>query len=76
MVAFLEYSPAVLMGDFNMDRRHPALRDYLARGNVVDALGETLARDDPGRIDWILCRGVTARRDGGLRRLGSSLVLV
>lgn len=57
MREFLKYSPAVLLGDFNLDRNHPAMIEYLARNDVIDALGETLDDDNPARIDWILCRG-------------------
>lgn len=64
MREFSKYSPAVLMGDFNMDRSDPVLLAYLARDDVTDALGETLGDDDPGRIDWILCRGVKPVRGG------------
>lgn len=64
MTEFLVHSPAVLMGDLNMNRRHPALRAYLEHDGVIDALGETLDDDDPDRIDWILCRGVTPLRGG------------
>jgi endonuclease/exonuclease/phosphatase family metal-dependent hydrolase len=64
MREFLKYSPAVLMGDLNMSRSEPALLEYLARADVTDALGEVLDDDDPGRIDWILCRGVAPLRAG------------
>lgn len=64
MNEFLRHSPAVLMGDFNMTRQHPSLSEYLARVDVIDALGETLDVDDPTRIDWILCRGVNVKRGG------------
>jgi len=64
MEEFLVYSPAVLMGDLNMSRRHPVLRAYLERDGVIDALGETLDEDNPDRIDWILCRGVAPLRGG------------
>ena len=64
MREFLKYSPAVLMGDLNMGRDNPALRQYLAREDLIDALGEVLENDDPARIDWILCRGVKAVRGG------------
>lgn len=64
MREFFKYSPAVLMGDFNMDRTDPAMLEYLARDDVSDALGETLDDDSPARIDWILCRGVKPIRGG------------
>lgn len=64
MREFVKYSPAVLMGDFNMERNDPAMLQYLTRGDVIDALGETLDDDDPARIDWILCRGVPPVRGG------------
>lgn len=59
MREFIKYYPAVLMGDFNMDRAHPVLSKYLARDDIVDALGQGLDGDDPQRIDWILCRGLS-----------------
>jgi len=58
MEEFLQRSPAVLMGDFNMNREHPAMREYLERDDITDALRECLENDDPRRIDWILCRGL------------------
>ncbi|HSH41017.1 MAG TPA: endonuclease/exonuclease/phosphatase family protein [Arenicellales bacterium] len=64
MREFLKYSPAILMGDFNTSRNDPALLEYLARGDVTDALGQNLDDDDPERIDWILCRGVVPLRAG------------
>lgn len=64
MREFLKYSPAVLMGDFNMDRNNAALLEYLAQGDVTDALGEILDDDDPARVDWILCRGAKPVRAG------------
>ena len=71
MEEFLQKSPAVLMGDFNMNQDHPALREYLARDDVTDALGETLEQDDPCRIDWILCRGLRVT-DAGVIDSGAS----
>lgn len=75
MSEFLKRSPAVLMGDFNMKRDHPALRSYLSRDDVADALGDTLGDtlddDSPDRIDWILCRGMTPLR-GGVMDNGAS----
>lgn len=64
MREFEKYSPAVLLGDFNMRRNEPAMLQYLAREDIVDALGETLDDDNPERIDWILCRGVKPLRGG------------
>lgn len=64
MREFLKYSPAVLMGDFNMDRNDPVMLEYLVRDDVTDALGETLDEDDPERVGWILCRGVKPVRAG------------
>lgn len=64
MEEFLRRSPAVLMGDFNMNRDDAAMREYLARDDVVDALGGTLDHDDPRRVDWILCRGLTVTNAG------------
>jgi len=64
MAEFLKYSPAVLLGDLNMRADHPLLRSYLARADIVDALGRALAHDPPSRIDWILGRGVSVKRAG------------
>lgn len=71
MEEFLQRSPAVLMGDFNMNREHPALREYLTRDDITDALGETLEDDDSRRIDWILCRGLQVT-GGGVIDSGAS----
>jgi len=71
MHMFLRYSPAVLLGDLNIRRDEPAIRDYLARGDITDALHATLDSDDAGRIDWILCRELTVRR-GGIIASGAS----
>lgn len=58
-------TPAVLLGDLNAGREHPALRRLLATPGVVDALA-----DSPGvpreRIDWILLRGLKAVRAGAI----------
>jgi len=64
MQEFTRYTPAILMGDFNAARTDPVLQEYLVRGDVTDALGENLDDDDPGRIDWIVCRGVRVERAG------------
>jgi len=64
MREFIKYSPALLMGDLNMNRTDPALLEYLARDDITDALGEILDDDDPQRIDWILCRGLAPVRGG------------
>lgn len=71
MREFLQRSPAVLMGDFNMTRNEPAMRRYLAQAGVTDALGENLVDDNPSRIDWILCRGVDVT-DAGIVDSGAS----
>lgn len=71
MHMFLRYSPAVLMGDLNVRRDDPVIGKYLARGDITDALSETLDNDDPARIDWILCRGVNAK-NGGVIDSGAS----
>lgn len=71
MREFERYSPALLMGDFNMNRTDPAMLQYLAREDIVDALGEVLDDDVPDRIDWILGRGVKPIR-GGIIDSGAS----
>ncbi|MGA8261422.1 MAG: endonuclease/exonuclease/phosphatase family protein [Arenicellales bacterium] len=68
---FLQRSPAVLMGDFNMTRDDPAMRKCLARPGVRDALGEALENDNPSRIDWILYRGLEVT-DAGVIDSGAS----
>ncbi len=54
---FLGFDRAILLGDFNVRRDHPVLSEYLRGGEIVDAIGRGLAKDDPERIDWILVRG-------------------
>lgn len=71
MQEFLQRSPAILLGDFNMNGSHPAMREYLARTDITDALGENLEDDDPRRVDWILCRGVEVV-DAGVIDSGAS----
>lgn len=71
MHMFLRYSPAVLMGDLNVRRDDPAIGKYLARDDITDALNEILEDDDPARIDWVLCRGLTVK-NGGVIDSGAS----
>jgi endonuclease/exonuclease/phosphatase family metal-dependent hydrolase len=50
--------PCVLVGDFNTTADDPQLRALLDRPGVHDAVAEGLTRDVPGRIDWVITRGL------------------
>ena len=52
-------APAILLGDLNATRAHPALQTLLSEPTVVDAGSLAKAAIDPdNRIDWILVRGL------------------
>jgi len=56
--------PSVLMGDLNTNRDDEQLQALIREG-ATDALGTILReRDQPGRIDWILTRGLTVTDAG------------
>lgn len=64
--------PAVLMGDLNCAADHPDLARLLNTAGVVDCLAVSPSSDaPPGRIDWILVRGLHVVR-AGWRDLGAS----
>lgn len=70
--AFLALAePAVLLGDLNTDDSDPALQTLLAAPGVVDVLDTRPEQDRPGRIDWILVRGLKVL-DAGLVANGAS----
>lgn len=50
--------PAVLLGDLNVTRDHPLLRELLQDSDVTDAAAGFPGLDTPGRIDHILVRGL------------------
>jgi endonuclease/exonuclease/phosphatase family metal-dependent hydrolase len=50
--------PCVLVGDFNTTADDPQIRALLARPGVHDAVAEGLQQDVPGRIDWVITRGL------------------
>lgn len=57
--------PAILMGDLNSDSSDATMRQLLSKPGVIDALGQLMGKDDPpGRIDWILVRGLKVREAG------------
>lgn len=64
--------PAVLLGDLNSEADDPQIRRLLQMPGVVDAVGEKLGdRDSPGRIDWIIVRGLRPV-EAGVRDNGAS----
>jgi endonuclease/exonuclease/phosphatase family metal-dependent hydrolase len=72
MERFMEYSPAVLLGDLNTKRDDPLLANILSDPTVTDAIGLVLGeRDPPDRVDWILTRGVTIS-EGDMIEVGVS----
>ncbi|MBN1361964.1 MAG: endonuclease/exonuclease/phosphatase family protein [Sedimentisphaerales bacterium] len=72
LVEFREHEPAILMGDFNTDATDPLLIELFADSNNVDAIGAALGdADQPGRIDWIITRGMTVL-SGGMEPVGVS----
>ncbi len=64
--------PAVLMGDLNSDANDPQIRMLLETPGVVNAVGARIgAKDLPGRIDWIIARGLHPIA-AGIRENGAS----
>jgi endonuclease/exonuclease/phosphatase family metal-dependent hydrolase len=63
--------PVVLLGDLNSDADDPQIRQLLRTPGVSDAVGEKLAAETPGRIDWIIVRGLRCV-DAGVRNNGAS----
>ena len=63
--------PCVLMGDFNTRTVEEPLRGLLRQPGTIDAVGQAGTKNAPGRIDWILVRGLEVIR-AGLRDNGAS----
>ncbi len=68
--------PAILLGDLNTTADDPQLRDLLATSGVEDAVAKSSAeaaagQDAPGRIDWIITRGLRCVA-AGVREKGIS----
>jgi endonuclease/exonuclease/phosphatase family metal-dependent hydrolase len=61
-------APAVLLGDLNTMADDPQIEHLLATPDIVDPL-RALGKDTPGRIDWIIVRGLrpvaAGTRDNG-----------
>lgn len=68
---FRQHDRAILIGDFNTTRDDPQLR--LALNSFADdAIGMHLGLEDPpGRVDWILTRGLRTHA-AGMRDLNAS----
>ncbi len=67
--------PAILLGDLNCPADQPPLRQLLQMPGVIDAVGEAVRRkgasEPPGRVDWIITRGLRPI-DGGIVDQGAS----
>lgn len=63
--------PAVLLGDLNSDADDPQIRRLLQTPGVSDAVGEKCPTKTPGRIDWIIVRGLHCV-EAGIRDDGAS----
>lgn len=69
---FASHETAVLMGDFNSSETDPVMAGFLADANNIDAVERALGdQDPPGRIDWILVRGLEVL-SGGIHPTGVS----
>jgi len=69
---FASHETAILMGDFNTRETDPVLASFLADANNIDAVDHALGEEDPpGRIDWILLRGLDVQ-SGGMHPTGVS----
>ncbi|HSV13628.1 MAG TPA: endonuclease/exonuclease/phosphatase family protein [Tepidisphaeraceae bacterium] len=69
--AFLNLpEPAVLMGDLNAPQHDPLIERLLASKGVEEAIDAILG-PEPGRVDWIFLRGLTAL-DAGRVDIGAS----
>ena len=63
--------PVILTGDLNTTADDPQLKELLDRPGVVDAYGEHFPEEVPGRIDWIIARGLRCTA-AGRREQGAS----
>jgi endonuclease/exonuclease/phosphatase family metal-dependent hydrolase len=62
---FGKYKHCILIGDLNSSREDPLLIDLLNKNNTLDAINVALGpKDIPGRIDWIIVKGIKVI-DGG-----------
>lgn len=69
---FASHETAILMGDLNSRETDPVLAGFLADDNNIDAVEQALGKQDPpGRIDWILVRGLDVK-SGGMHPTGVS----
>ncbi|MDX1804879.1 MAG: endonuclease/exonuclease/phosphatase family protein [Alcanivorax sp.] len=71
LARFMAQPRAVLMGDFNVAADYPLLQRFLQTHPQVDAVRLARVPDDPGRIEWILARGVDVL-EGGMAPSGPS----
>lgn len=70
--AMRRHRPAVLLGDLNVTRQDPRLQRLLSDGTYIDAIAAALgANDPPGRVDWIIVRGLRVT-GGGFEPVGVS----
>lgn len=63
--------PAVLLGDLNSTADDPQMQQLLQTPGVSDAVGEKCPTKTPGRIDWIIVRGLRCL-EAGVRDDGAS----
>ena len=69
--------PAILLGDLNSDTKDPQIEEILHHTEITDAVGKILGlKDDPQRIDWIFCRGLTSVKAGVLENNASDHPMV
>ena len=50
--------PVVLLGDLNAGPEHPEIARMLADPGVVATNGGTISQELPGRVEWIIARGL------------------
>jgi len=63
-------SPAVVLGDFNVDADHPHLSSFLNQSEFSDSISTALKKDI-SRVDWIISKGLVVA-DGGMEPKGVS----
>jgi endonuclease/exonuclease/phosphatase family metal-dependent hydrolase len=69
--------PAILLGDLNSTIAEPQMTQLAQDAEVNDAVGKFLgSKDDPKRIDWIFCRGLTVLSAGILENDASDHPMV